>query len=31
VPGSTARDESTGGIAGLGYNPSFKDCRPQDR
>lgn len=31
VPGSSAADETTGAIRGLGYNPSLKDCRAQDR
>jgi hypothetical protein len=32
LPKSDSHDDSTGQqIGGLGYNPSFKECRPQDR
>jgi hypothetical protein len=31
LPRSDSSDDSTGAIGGLGYNPSFKECRAQDR
>jgi hypothetical protein len=31
IPSSVGRDDSTGSVAGLGYNPSLRECGPQDR
>jgi len=31
IPQSGGHNDSTGQINGLGYNPSFKECRPEDR
>ena len=31
IPSSSSHDDSTGVMAGLGYNPSLRECGPKDR